>query len=489
MRICISLTDSTTLEIVDRLVDLAPVADLFEIRADLITDLDMLTILRARTRPLVFTCLPRSEGGQWPDEDPNRRLRLLEAAKRGFDYVDVNLLSNFTDVMVEKAGQGLIVSYHALDGVPDDLSSLMAEMRARRADIAKIAARPRTLAEVGRLMAFAQSVTECGGIPLIPIAMGPLGLPTRLLGGRTGAPFTFAAAALGAEAAPGQIPAARMARVFRVREVGPDTRVYGLVGRDVTSSLSPVLHNAAFAASGINARQVPVEADSMDSFIGALPGLRLAGFSVTRPYKNEILPRLSEVDDTARAFGSVNTVTARDGRLCGTSTDGLGLLAALTARIDPNGKRVAIVGAGGAAHAAVGALTRRGAEVTVLSRRCEQARDLAREMGCAFADLTTFARLDWEILINATPAGSSVAPDALPVPAETLRAGAVVLDMVPLPRETPLLKAARQRGCVAIEGGEMLLGQAVAQFEIWTGTPAPVGVMREALEGALGGGV
>jgi shikimate dehydrogenase len=260
------------------------------------------------------------------------------------------------------------------------------------------------------------------------------------------------------------------------------------VGRDVVNSLSPVLHNAAFAATGIDAVQVPIEADSVDSFIAALPGLRLAGFSVTRPYKNEIVPRLNEVDDTAKAFGSVNTVTARDGRLCGTTTDGVGLLAALTQRIDPNGKRVAIVGAGGAARAAVGALTQRGATVTLLSRRPEQARDLAKEMGCASADLATLSRCEWEILINATPVGSSVMPGALPVPAETLRGGAVVLDMVPLPRETPLLREARQRGCVAIAGGEMLLGQAVAQFEIWTGKPAPVGVMREALEGALGGG-
>ena len=488
MRICISLTDKTTLEIVDHLIDLAPLADLFEIRADLISDLDMLTILRARTRPLVFTCLPRSEGGQWPDDDANRHLRLLEAVKRGFDYVDVNLRSDFTEVMVEKSGRGLIVSYHALDGMPDDLSGLMAQMRERGADIAKIAARPRTLAEVGRLMAFAQSVAECGGIPLIPIAMGSLGLPSRLLGGRSGVPFTFAAAADGAEAAPGQIPAARMAKIFRAREIGPGTKVYGLVGRDVANSLSPVLHNAAFAAARINAVQVPIEADSVDSFLAALPGLRLAGFSVTRPYKNEIVARLHEVDDRARAFGSVNTVTVRDGRLCGTSTDGLGLLAALTPRIDPDGKRVAIVGAGGAARAAVGTLLRRGAVVTVLSRRPEQARNLAKEMGCASADLAAFASCEWEILINATPAGSSVAPGVLPVPAETLHRGGVVLDMVALPRETPLLREARQRACVAIEGGEMLLGQAVAQFETWTGQAAPVGEMRAALQGALGGG-
>ena len=489
MRICISLTDGTTAELVDRLIDLAPVADLFEIRADLVSDLDMLTILRARTRPLVFTCLPRSEGGRWPDDDPNRRLRLLEAVKRGFDYVDVNLRSDYMDVMLEKAGRGLIVSYHALDGMPDDLSGLMASMRERGADIAKIAARPRTLAEVGRLLAFAQSVAECGGIPLIPIAMGPLGLPTRLLGGRCGVPFTFAAATAGAEAAPGQIAAARMAGVFRAREIRPATLVYGLVGQGVADALSPALHNAAFAACALDAVQVPLEADSLDSFTAALPGLRLAGFGVTRPYRTEFVPRMHEIDESATACGSVDTVTLRDGRLCGATTHGVGLIAALSQRIDPSGKRVAIVGAGGAARAAAGALKRRGAVVTIVSRRAEQARAVARVLDCTSADLAMFARCEWDVLINATPVGSSLLPEQSPVPAATLREGALVLDLVCVPRATPLLREARTRGCMVVDGGEILLGQAAAQFEIWTGRAAPVGVMRAALENALGAAV
>src|SRR3972149_5778991 len=117
-QICVSLTETTTAAMLDRMVDLAEQADLFEIRADLVSDLDLLMLLRAKTRPLVLTCRPVSEGGQWPDSDPARRLKLLEGAKRGYDFVDVELSSNLLDVMIEKSGRGLIVSSHDFQGGP-----------------------------------------------------------------------------------------------------------------------------------------------------------------------------------------------------------------------------------------------------------------------------------------------------------------------------------------------------------------------------------
>jgi 3-dehydroquinate dehydratase/shikimate dehydrogenase len=446
-----------------------------------VEDLDQITILRARTRPLVFTCLPRSEGGRWPDDDPRRRLTLLEAVKRGFDYVDVNLRSNLQDVMVQKAGHGLIVSYHDLNGLPDDLAGLVGTMRTRGADIAKIAVMPKTVADVGRLMAFATSVADSGGPPLIPIAMGPLGVPSRLLGGRSGAPFTFASAAAGAEAAPGQVPARRMAELYRVRQIGPGTRVFGLLGRGIGYTLSPVIHNAGFAACGIDAVYVPLDADSIAAFIAALPGLRLSGFSVTQPYKIEILPHLTAMDEVARECGAVNTVVVDGATLLGSNTDGLGVLAPVRQRLDPSGKRVVIVGAGGAARSAAMVLSRRGALVTVLARDPGKAATLAESLDCRSGDLASIERYEWDVLINATPVGSASQRYATPVPAARLRAGTLVMDMVYAPRETRLLREAREHGCIVIEGLEMLLAQAVAQFETWTGVAAPVDAMRQAL--------
>ena len=130
-QICVSLTEETTAGVVERMQELSGIADLFEVRADLVLDLDLLTILRAKTRPIMLTCRAESEGGRLADDDPRRRMTLLEAVKRGFDYVDVEYRSAFTDVMVEKAGRGLIVSYHDLKGTPEDLDGFYAAMRVR----------------------------------------------------------------------------------------------------------------------------------------------------------------------------------------------------------------------------------------------------------------------------------------------------------------------------------------------------------------------
>jgi 3-dehydroquinate dehydratase/shikimate dehydrogenase len=479
-QICVSLTEETTEGLIDRMVDLAPVADLFEIRGDLVLDLDLLTILRAKTRPLLFSCRAASEGGRWSDTETRRRMNLLEAVKRGFDYVDVEYRSDFLDVMMEKSGSGLVVSYHDMEGMPDDLYSLYFKICNKGADIAKIAVTPHSIADVGRVLEFAEQTSKGGGKPLIAIAMGPLGVITRIVAGRYGAPFTFASAAPGAESAPGQVPAALMADLYRVREVTAATRVYGVLGQDVTRSVSPVLHNRAFEARRIDAVYVPLQAEALEPFIAALPALGLAGFSVTRPYKTQILPYLQEVDEAAALCGSVNTVVAHDGMLQGSTTDGRGILAPLKRLVDLKSKSVVILGAGGAARAATLAFFRKSARVTVLARDAAQARSVAAVVGCAHGPLSDLANHPWDVLVNATPVGSSACPDETPVPASLLRPGALVFDMVYDPLETRLLREAKAAGCVIVGGLEMLIAQAVAQFETWTGLEAPLDVMKSA---------
>jgi 3-dehydroquinate dehydratase / shikimate dehydrogenase len=479
-QICVSLTEPTTRGVVDRMAALTGQADLFEVRGDLVSDLDLLGILRARTRPIVFACRPVAEGGRWSEGETRRRMVLLEAVKRGYDYVDVEYRSDFMDVVMEKSGSGLILSYHDLEGTPADLDGLYARMCERGADVVKIAVMPRSVAEVGRLLELAARVSAEGGKPLIAIAMGPLGIVTRLLGGRYGAPFLYAAAAAGAESASGQLPAQEMADVYRVRQVTTATRVYGVLGGTVRRSLSPLLHNQAFAARRIDAVYVPLQAEAIEPFLRALPGLELAGFSVTRPYKVEILPHLHEVEEQAAICGSVNTVVVQDGTLRGSTTDGIGVVGPLKKRGELKGKAVVIVGAGGAARAAALALRRKGARVTLASRNPSQAAEAAAAVGCAHAPLADLPEQAWDILINATPVGSAGAPAETPVPQNLHRPGAIVLDMVYDPLETRLLREARAAGCTTVDGLEMLLAQAVAQFETWTGLEAPVEAMTAA---------
>jgi 3-dehydroquinate dehydratase/shikimate dehydrogenase len=479
-QICVSLTEPTTRGLIDRMAALAGVADMFEVRGDLVPDLDMLEVLRARRRPIAFACRPVAEGGRWDDGETRRRTVLLEAVKRGFDYVDVEYRSDFMDVAMEKSGTGLILSYHDLEGTPEDLDGLYARMCARGADVVKIAVTPHSVADVGRLLEFAARARAGGGKPLVAIALGPLGIVTRLIGGRYGAPFLYAAAAAGAEAASGQLTAAMMAEVYRVRDVTPATRVYGVLGGAVRRSVSPLLHNQAFAARQIDAVYVPLQAEAIEPFLRALPALDLAGFSVTRPYKVEILPHLHEVEDSAALCGSVNTVTVNGGTLRGSTTDGIGVVGPLKKRGDLKGKAVVIVGAGGAARAAALALRRKGARVTLAARNPRQAAEAAAAVGCDQAALADLPRQAWDVLINATPVGSAAAPDETPVPQALHRPGSIVLDMVYDPLDTRLLREARAAGCAIIDGLEMLLAQAVAQFETWTGLEAPVEAMTAA---------
>ena len=273
MRICVSLTEETTEGVIERMAALAGIADLFEVRADLVLDLDLLAILRARVKPLMLTCRAESEGGRWADNDPRRRLTLLEGVKRGYDYVDIEHRSGLLDVMNEKSGRGLVVSYHDLIGMPADLDTLYTEMCRRGPDVVKIAVTPRSIADVGRVLAFARRAAAGGGPPVVPIAMGPLGVATRILSGRHGAPFTFASTSSGAESAPGQVPASLMAGLYRVGSLTSATRAYGVLGSDVGGSLSPALHNRAFEARGIDAVYVPLQAESLDGFLKAMPAL------------------------------------------------------------------------------------------------------------------------------------------------------------------------------------------------------------------------
>jgi 3-dehydroquinate dehydratase/shikimate dehydrogenase len=479
-QLCVSLTEETTAGLLDRMERLAGVADLFEIRADLVLDLDLLTLLRARRKPLLLTCLPVAEGGRWQDHDPQRRLTLLEGIKRGFDYVDVDFRSSYLDVMMEKSGRGLIVSYHDLTGTPADLDALYTRMADCGADVVKIAVSARSVADVGRLLAFASRVAAGSGPPLIPLAMGPLGIITRVVAGRYRAPFTYAAAAEGAEAAPGQLPAVVMADMYRVRNVTPATRVYGVLGSEAARSLSPMLHNRAFKARQLDAVYVPLQAEALEPFVQWLPALDLAGFSVTRPYKVAIVPHLDAVEEAAAVCGSVNTVTLRNGALQGATTDGAGVLIPLRKRTEVKAKSVVIVGAGGAARAAALALRRTGARVTILGRDLAKAAASAQAAGCAHGALKDLATYPWDILINATPLGSASARDLTPVPARFHRAGTIAFDMVYDPLATRFLREAQAAGCTIIDGLEMLLAQAIVQFEAWTELEAPVDEMKAA---------
>jgi shikimate dehydrogenase len=198
------------------------------------------------------------------------------------------------------------------------------------------------------------------------------------------------------------------------------------------------------------------------------------------------MEHLDSVDATARAIGAVNTVIRRDGKLHGTNTDGLGAVGALRGAVPLSGKRVAVIGAGGAANAVVHATIEAGAHVTVVNRSEERGRRLAARQQSGFCPLGAFGRLEWDVLVNATPVGMFPDVDALPVPEAELRPGTVVMDSVYIPMRTRLIQAAEAKGCITVTGDAMFVHQGAAQFTLWTGKAAPVAAMRKAVLEALG---
>lgn len=277
--------------------------------------------------------------------------------------------------------------------------------------------------------------------------------------------------------------------------LGTHPRLLAVLGYPIAHSLSPAMHQPALAAAGLNVRYVAL-AVAPDQVGAAVAGLRALGFlgaNVTIPHKEAVLAYLDEVTEDARLIGAVNTIAVRDGRLCGSNTDGPGFLAHLQAEgVDPAGRPAAILGAGGAARAVAVALARAGASrLRVLNRtpaRAEEVAAVARAAGCPdalAAPLAAEALAGAALVVNCTPVGMHPHLDATPVPAEWLPAGAAVYDTVYRPAETRLLREAAARGLRAIGGLGMLVYQGALAWEAWFGRRGPVEQMFAAAARAL----
>ena len=270
-------------------------------------------------------------------------------------------------------------------------------------------------------------------------------------------------------------------------EIGAGTALYAVFGDPVGHSLSPVMHNAAFRHAGIDAVYLAFRVSDIGAAVAAVRALGIRGASVTIPHKVSVMEYLDEIEPEARRIGAVNTLVHRNGRIVGSNSDGPGAVAALSERTNPHGKKVAILGAGGAARAAGFGVRAEGAQVTIVNRSIPRGEALARDIGADFRPLSDFDPARFDVLINATPLGMSPKIDATPIPGDALGPGTLVMDTVYNPRETRLLREAAARNCDTVDGLAMFVYQGGLQFERWTGRDAPVSVMRAAVIAASGG--
>ena len=276
------------------------------------------------------------------------------------------------------------------------------------------------------------------------------------------------------------------------------TKNLAVIGWPIAHSLSPVMQNAALQKAGLDFAYIalPVAPEDLSEAVRGLRALGFRGFNVTIPHKTAIIPLLDEVDAAARAIGAVNTVVLEEGRLRGCNTDAAGFIGALEARsFSPAGKRVVLLGAGGAARAVLWGLFQAGAaEIVIGVRNPQKARPLAEE----FSRYGTIRLFEWheesfrhavraaELVVNATSLGMAPEIEASPpIPWEEVQPGTFFYDIIYTPAETSFLRRAAAQGCPVLNGEGMLVGQGAAAFKLWTGKTADFAVMAEALHGAL----
>ena len=261
--------------------------------------------------------------------------------------------------------------------------------------------------------------------------------------------------------------------MYRIDQLDAATRVYGVVGDPIAHSLSPAIMNAAFRRENVNAVYLALHAKTLKDLLTCVREIPIHGISVTMPYKEAILPHLDNTDSHTTKIGACNTVVrAQDGKLYGFNTDASGIVRPLERRLNTlEGARILVIGAGGAARAAVFGLKERGSEVYILNRSAPPAKKLAHRAHARIMKRADLKKLAFDVIINATPVGMGNTRES-PLHENEINAR-YVFDMVYDPAETRLLKLAKERGAQVIPGIEMFVHQAARQFEIWTGKPAP----------------
>ena len=270
---------------------------------------------------------------------------------------------------------------------------------------------------------------------------------------------------------------------------GAKTALYGIIGHPVSHSLSPAMHNAAFRTLNLDAVYLAFDVVDLKGAMAGVRALGIQGLSVTVPHKEAVMAYLDELDPVARRIGAVNTVVRKGGQLKGLNTDWLGAVKALQEEVAKlTGKQVLLIGAGGAARAILAGLREMGARVHVANRTEEKAKRLSEPFGATWSGLEIPEDLSFDILINTTTLGmAGENQDKMPVPEAVIKKADIVMDIVYSPLETRLLKTAKTLSKTTVNGLRMLLHQAVAQFEIWTGERAPIETMESALSGRLKG--
>jgi 3-dehydroquinate dehydratase/shikimate dehydrogenase len=479
-RVCVAVAAPDPTELVEKAEALVRDNSFLEFRLDYIAK-PQLALAKVKhfieNHPgiiIIATCRRAANGGKFRGSIASQLEVLGKASALGCQLVDVELQTaqkcKLAQLQKLRSHSALVLSFHDFRGTKK-LDETLEKMRAFPADFYKVVSTASTLSDNVTMIQFLGR--EADKQPLVGVCMGEQGIISRMLGVRAGSVFTFAAAGHGEETAPGQVTAQDLRSVYRIDSVDVATRVYGVAGDPIAHSLSPAIMNAAFRRENVNAVHLALHAKTLKDLLVCVREIPIHGLSITMPYKEAILPYLDNTDAHTTKIGACNTVVrAQDGKLYGFNTDTSGVVRPLERRLSTlQDAKILVLGAGGAARAAVFGLRERGAEVYILNRSAEAGKKLARRAHARSIKRADLKKYVFDVIINATPVGMGNTKET-PLQEKEINAR-YVFDMIYDPVETRLLQLAKQRGAQIIPGIEMFVHQAARQFEIWTGKPAP----------------
>lgn len=462
-------------------------ADILEVRADLLGDLEPLAL--STGRKLLYTLRSAAEGGACEQAAAKRQQRLMAAAEAGYDFIDLEAARDLSPALLARIEPARrIVSWHGPAADAGALFSRFEQLRDTEAWLYKLVP---VATQHGDELGVLTFLHGLGRADVVAFCSGQIGSWTRLVAPRLGAPVVYGSVGEVA-AAPGQPTLARLVADYGLPDLPPVERLFGIVGNPVSHSLSPRLHNAAYRSLGLPALYVPFHVESFGEFWlevveGAVleaVGLPLAGLSVTAPFKEAALAVAAAVSPLAERAGAANTLVACGELWEADTTDALGVVEPLRERgLALEGLETVVVGAGGAGRVAAVGLAAAGARVTLANRSEAQGLEVAAELGLLFVPLTRLQPSSFRLVVNATSLGRNAEEEG-PIRASALAPGTALVDMVyrlesGRPTPTRLASEARERGLTVVDGLELLLAQARPQFRQMTGQDFPAALGRE----------
>lgn len=435
-----------------------------ELRLDLFPCVDIgyvKNFLQNSACPVMLTLRKGSQGGRFQGSEGDREAlieRLLALEPPFFD-LEYDMRPGFIHKVIKRYPQTkFVLSYHNFEQVPTDLEEIYRSMQEYAVFSYKVAVMVDSANEGLKMLLFVKKHPRTSAI-----CMGEKGIFARVLGPIVGNLIDYASVNFEERTGPGQLTVSEWIDIYRYPSLNGETSIYGLIGDPVEKSPGHLYHNAVFQKRDLNAVYVKIviKPEELPEFIPLAISLGIRGLSVTIPLKEKILPFLNEVELATRQIGAVNTLLFKNGKVIGANTDGLGALDAIEKKTPVRGKKVVLLGAGGAARSIAYEAKVRGADVLILNRTVQRAKEVAQDLGCKAGGLDEIPSV-YDILINCSP-------DPMPIDPKKTKSETLAMDVVYFPKETPFLKEASLKGCQIVYGEEMFLNQAARQTAFWIG--------------------